>query len=41
MTFKGHRVVIHDPAALKALAGYDGAQDSPVVTRDRRKLSDM
>jgi CRP-like cAMP-binding protein len=39
MTFKGHRVVIHEPAALKALAGYEGAQDSPVVIRDRGNLS--
>jgi DNA-binding transcriptional regulator LsrR (DeoR family) len=41
MTFKGNRVVIHDLAALKALAGYEGAHDSPVVIRDRGNLSGM
>ena len=39
MTFKGHKVVLHDPVALKALAGYESAQDSPVVIRDRGILS--
>jgi len=39
MTFKGHRVALHDPAALKALAGYESAQASPMVIRDRGKLS--
>jgi CRP-like cAMP-binding protein len=39
MTFKGHKVVLHDLVALKALAGYESAQDSPVVIRDRGILS--
>ena len=41
MTFQGHKVALHDLVALKALAGYESAQDSPVVIRDRGKLSDM
>jgi CRP-like cAMP-binding protein len=41
MTFHGHKVAIHDPAALKTLAGYESAQESPVVIRDRGKLSKM
>ena len=39
MTFKEHRVALHDPAALKALAGYESPEDSPVVIRNRGELS--
>ena len=39
MTFKEHRVALHDPAALKALAGYESPEDSPVVIRSRGNLS--
>ena len=38
MTFKEHRVALHDPAALKALAGYESAQESPMVIRERVRL---
>jgi CRP-like cAMP-binding protein len=38
MTFRGHRVAIQDPAALKALAGYESPEDSPVVIRNRGNL---
>jgi CRP-like cAMP-binding protein len=41
MTFRAHRVTLHDPAALKALAGYESAQESPVVIRERGRLSDL
>jgi CRP-like cAMP-binding protein len=38
MTFKEHRVALHDPAALKALAGYESAEESPMVIRERVRL---
>lgn len=41
MTFKEHRVALHDPAALKALAGYESPEDSPVVIRSRGNLSPL
>jgi CRP-like cAMP-binding protein len=34
-TFQRHRVTIHDPNALKALAGYASLESSPVVVRER------
>jgi CRP-like cAMP-binding protein len=39
MTFKEHWVALHDPAALKALAGYESPEESPVVIRSRGNLS--
>jgi CRP-like cAMP-binding protein len=39
MTFQGHKVVLDDPAALKALAGYESAQESPVVALISSALS--
>jgi len=33
VTFKTHKVTIHDPSGLKALAGYESADDSIVVIR--------
>jgi len=39
MTFQEHRVALHDRATLKALAGYESPEDSPVVIRNRGKLS--
>ena len=41
MTFRGQRVAIHDPAALKALSGYESPEDSPVVIRNRGNLPAM
>jgi CRP-like cAMP-binding protein len=33
VTFKAHKVTIHDPSKLKVLAGYESADDSIVVIR--------
>lgn len=34
LTFQEHKVIIHDSERLKALAGYEHPEDSPVVIRD-------
>ena len=39
VTFKAHKVTIHDPSGLKALAGYESADDSIVVIRDSHVIS--
>lgn len=40
LTFHDHIVVLHDVEGLKALAGYEQSEDSPIVERDagRNKL---
>jgi CRP-like cAMP-binding protein len=34
LTFHDHKVVVHDAERLKALAGYEQPEDSPIVDRD-------
>ena len=40
MTYQNHKVTIHNPAALKALAGYENPDGDPIILYDNRRARD-